>query len=498
MKKIILLFGLIAILLLAGCNTNEIPQNQTNIQPTCNKPYILVGTSCCLDKNDNSICDSDEVKEEPKIEVKKEKEPESKPQIEEKPKEYSIQQLKDDIDDVYDKVHIWEVEIDKLDPDVVYYVYTDVFDDEVIIAEIKNKDKYLKDYNDFLNFNFNYGYNESFEKEWKNKIFKSKNITEDNLDLTIGKVNEKKGYWEEDLNTKWVHHSFNIYCAPNLYVKLKPNWAKGFGNMFLGLNNDNVINAFNQFNSEAKKMLPKISKVLKECLLTQTNEIYDLEQKINAKLNANYVLLKKEDTPKLIRYYSFGEEELMIEEIKDKDMFLDNNKFKEYVINQFDDSMKKLNIEGFEEDMKQDFSEQKGSGRGIYLVYYRYVNHTLDKNILFNNITILTEISPNLVETKFASYDKYNISYRRGESITGLSSTEYTETKQKIKVNVMQKMSILCKPNIVIDLFSYDFDYNLYEGVHDEQTNLANVRNQVKKNRKELLTKATKILRVCS
>jgi len=29
--------------------------------PTCNPPYILVGTSCCLDQNDNSICDKDEI-----------------------------------------------------------------------------------------------------------------------------------------------------------------------------------------------------------------------------------------------------------------------------------------------------------------------------------------------------------------------------------------------------------------------------------------------------
>jgi len=29
-------------------------------QPTCNSPYILVGTSCCLDQNSNDICDSDE------------------------------------------------------------------------------------------------------------------------------------------------------------------------------------------------------------------------------------------------------------------------------------------------------------------------------------------------------------------------------------------------------------------------------------------------------
>ncbi len=28
--------------------------------PVCNSPYILVGSSCCLDSNSNSICDTDE------------------------------------------------------------------------------------------------------------------------------------------------------------------------------------------------------------------------------------------------------------------------------------------------------------------------------------------------------------------------------------------------------------------------------------------------------
>ena len=53
MKKIIILLAFIVILILSGCNS----QSQT---VTCNKPYILVGNSCCLDKNDNKICDNDE------------------------------------------------------------------------------------------------------------------------------------------------------------------------------------------------------------------------------------------------------------------------------------------------------------------------------------------------------------------------------------------------------------------------------------------------------
>ncbi|MBI4360260.1 exo-alpha-sialidase [Candidatus Micrarchaeota archaeon] len=41
---------------LAGCLQTQTPAF------VCNAPYILVGTSCCLDQNGNEICDSDETK----------------------------------------------------------------------------------------------------------------------------------------------------------------------------------------------------------------------------------------------------------------------------------------------------------------------------------------------------------------------------------------------------------------------------------------------------
>lgn len=34
--------------------------------PVCDKPYILVGGSCCLDNNSNGVCDKDEVPAAPK------------------------------------------------------------------------------------------------------------------------------------------------------------------------------------------------------------------------------------------------------------------------------------------------------------------------------------------------------------------------------------------------------------------------------------------------
>ena len=51
MKRIILFLMLSLTLFLVACQPMEV---------TCNSPYIKVGTSCCLDENDNSICDNDE------------------------------------------------------------------------------------------------------------------------------------------------------------------------------------------------------------------------------------------------------------------------------------------------------------------------------------------------------------------------------------------------------------------------------------------------------
>ena len=50
MKKIIFIILILSLFLIA-CEQRQI------VKVTCNKPYILVGTSCCLDKDDNSICD---------------------------------------------------------------------------------------------------------------------------------------------------------------------------------------------------------------------------------------------------------------------------------------------------------------------------------------------------------------------------------------------------------------------------------------------------------
>lgn len=47
----ILILAVVTVTFISGCIRQEV---------TCNPPYIKVGTSCCLDQNNNSICDKDE------------------------------------------------------------------------------------------------------------------------------------------------------------------------------------------------------------------------------------------------------------------------------------------------------------------------------------------------------------------------------------------------------------------------------------------------------
>lgn len=58
MKKIIIALLTLAVLIISGCK-----EDITGGAVVCNKPYILVGGDCCLDKDDNSICDKDEIEE---------------------------------------------------------------------------------------------------------------------------------------------------------------------------------------------------------------------------------------------------------------------------------------------------------------------------------------------------------------------------------------------------------------------------------------------------
>jgi hypothetical protein len=57
----LLVFGLfLTAIFIQGCGAETVTNATTNAV-VCNRPYILVGTACCLDANNNGVCDKDEV-----------------------------------------------------------------------------------------------------------------------------------------------------------------------------------------------------------------------------------------------------------------------------------------------------------------------------------------------------------------------------------------------------------------------------------------------------
>jgi len=69
MKKIIIAMLVLIVLALSGCGGGI-----TGGAVICNKPYLLVGDDCCLDKDDNTVCDKDEIPVTPAEEVEPPKE----------------------------------------------------------------------------------------------------------------------------------------------------------------------------------------------------------------------------------------------------------------------------------------------------------------------------------------------------------------------------------------------------------------------------------------
>lgn len=65
MKKIILVLIVLGVIALSGCGS--LRSSPTGNVVVCNPPYMQLGLDCCLDKNNNRICDTDEPPEEDPI-----------------------------------------------------------------------------------------------------------------------------------------------------------------------------------------------------------------------------------------------------------------------------------------------------------------------------------------------------------------------------------------------------------------------------------------------
>src|SRR3989344_8875119 len=129
-------------------------------QITCDKPYIKVGNACCLDQNDNNICDGDEKQLKPSAPI-------NDPETGEE-QTFTINDLQADIGNVLGET-VFLTKDQKLDHVQVYsnkiqgskffgnyrsnlFYYKPITQKPQIIIEITNPEHYLNDKEDFENF----------------------------------------------------------------------------------------------------------------------------------------------------------------------------------------------------------------------------------------------------------------------------------------------------------------------------------------------------------
>lgn len=274
MKKI--LFGLIILIIISLFLISGCAQEQKVV---CNKPYILVGTSCCLDQNNNNICDKDEVEEKPD-EVKtpvveKKEEPEAVERPKEEVKEdlcgnnicdegedcetcekdcgkcFSLGDLQADINKVID----WRIILQKIEENDKYEHYGHISKTAyflgkigtnyqhdyfpvtpvmyVLVNKIKNRDDYLKDDQDFYKF------------------------IKNNREVLLSIVEDKKAAFQDDFDDEhfmkrifgdndYKKYTFNnsLIDTNNIYfdniTKMQTVGNKIIENIFIGLTNYNV------------------------------------------------------------------------------------------------------------------------------------------------------------------------------------------------------------------------------------------------------------------
>jgi hypothetical protein len=62
---ILIILGLAIIIGISGCDLSDEDINRiSNNAIVCNDPYMRLGTGCCLDTNNNAICDKDEAEQD--------------------------------------------------------------------------------------------------------------------------------------------------------------------------------------------------------------------------------------------------------------------------------------------------------------------------------------------------------------------------------------------------------------------------------------------------
>jgi len=369
----------------------------------------------------------------------------------------------------------WKKIDDNTDKDLVYHSYKN---NEIIVVEILNEKKFLKTYNQFLNFNFMVPEtNETSSRIWKLNILEEKQHN-----LIFGKVKDYVGYYKKDEKDILFHH-FNIHCAPDTYIRIQPGWSY---NNYVTLDSYDDYKNINKFKTDSEEILPKISMLLQLCPLRKKDpDMINLTEKINTALNKDYTYIKKDDdyNDTITNYYPLKNNKIMIlkldEGIKD-DLF-------GFEKNRFNHSLKWINdsISLFEDSITNYYQL---SDR-LFITYKKYHSHKLNKYVFENEVNKLE--NHGAVETLHGDVYIYEITYKKLDKNGAFMGYS---VENELKSYVEHKISALCKPGIIIELTADDTDAT---GLNEENI-IPNLRNMMEENREKLLVKINKILEVCS
>ncbi len=460
MKKIILVC-LLVLVLLVGCGQKVV----------CDKPYILVGSECCLDNDDNGICDRDEVKEEPKIEAQEEplKQEEIKETHETTPlEEYTLSDLQANLNEViWAKNKIWS-SMDNLSNDTVSFLKYGF--DDLIIAESHNLDEYS--YDNFLN--------EIFFTLIKDKEVEPANfISSDNyfrdIHLSSLDVKDKRVYWIYQ-NNIITAHSLNFKCSPTLFVGVIPDYFAESTSA-----TDDKVDAINTgFDTSTRNIISDVYKVSINCPLANKypNKIYELQQSINNELGVDYSFEVKKiqdilshisiDDDNSIKVYDEITRKYHPQTYKYKKMVIDElgntitsiEDLKE--ISQIHSSEDTETISDNEENFKNSFKKPKSNEK---------MEVSLLDEIGFDEVN---EIDPKTIEVLNGKFQEYEVIYTR-------TDTEDNRKENHVGLNVVHKLVFKCKGNITISVYSNSIDYIYNQYVQ------RNIDNAFKSSRNNLL-----------
>lgn len=298
MKKKLVLTGILCLFLLVGC---------TEKQTTCKSPYTQNGTNCCLDQNNNKVCDSDEMEKAPlKAEIDEtqksiidktsDAETNKEQTKEEEPKTKEIEELEDDINEIMKSTYTFKQDKDNQNfvksNNLKYYVIHKINDSK---DYIKNMDDFYKtyygdnwkDWEYYVNMTqFNWLKPPLTEKDFsrkseyldyiKNTAFVNHTITEKTYKLDNGKITEYQFLtWAHDQNDYFLYSytdsliMYKIPCSQNLTVFIRPNFQK----IQLGVASLKMPELFTnweyQIEDFRKEILEEADKILQKCQINK-------------------------------------------------------------------------------------------------------------------------------------------------------------------------------------------------------------------------------------